>query len=68
MSDKLIFDITPHGHCTPVDVDSGGGLVGFIGWHRLLNVLIRDGEIAAGERVKRIVVDGRGISYTVEQI
>jgi len=46
---------------------AGGGVVGFVGWRRLAEEVLRNAkEIKADEVVVTFVVEEQGISYYVE--
>jgi hypothetical protein len=50
----------------PVEQSATGGLVGHISWRRLAELFSAAGEVQEGEKLVRMVLTDRGITYTVE--
>ncbi len=44
----------------------GGGITGFISWHRLLTLFRETKELRDGESVKSLQIDNRGIVFRLK--
>lgn len=50
-----------------IEAHVSSGLVGFISWRRLFEVLRRCGELKPNEELLSFQIDGRGITFRVRE-